>query len=106
MYTGAMQINTDFPSVSIALDGDTVVYRVAITTAPAAYDGFGTISLVETYDGEGKEARIVLIRDEHFVWQTMRYSSGCHTASPFDKEGVVEWLWKRISSGTAQVGQG
>jgi hypothetical protein len=51
----------------------------AYTTAPEAYDGFGTTSdIVGTLDG--KPLRRVTIRDEHFTWQTQRYGSGMYPA--------------------------
>jgi hypothetical protein len=54
---------------------------VGWTTAPEAYDGFGTETL--TLDagrdvGRGLPVRKVLIRKKHFDWQTQRYGSGMH----------------------------
>jgi hypothetical protein len=72
---------------------DPVVYHVMETDAPQAYDGFGTFAIDE-YNGE----RTVLIRDEHFTWQTMRYSSGNHWSRPclVGEQAIREILWKRI----------
>lgn len=47
------------------------LYHAMDTKAPSDYDGFGTFTICEI-DG----TRTVLIRDEHFLWQTQRYSSG------------------------------
>ena len=54
--------------------------RVAYTTAPAAYDGFGTVELVQVAgtDQQGRVIRKVGIRPEHGEWQTQRYGSGMH----------------------------
>jgi|SRR5215469_10888982 len=87
--------------IPIRLGGTShVFFHARQTTAPKNYDGFGTIELA-TWSGEGKEVnRLVLIRDEHFEWQTMRYASGNHTPilpEYFDLKSVEEALWKRIA---------
>jgi hypothetical protein len=61
-------------------------YRAAVTTAEENYDGFGTISLSEYYNTRGKDARLVLIRREHFDRQCTRYASGLHTPEAADKD--------------------
>jgi hypothetical protein len=43
------------------------------TSAPAVCDGFGTFAI----HAIGHQ-RWVLIEQEHFTWQTQRYSSGLH----------------------------
>ena len=90
-------MNDILDKITVAIDGESVTYFVAITTAPRAYDGFGTLSLRDTYNDDGKEARIVLIREEHFAWQNNgRYNSGGYYATHFDKEHIAEELWKRL----------
>lgn len=51
------------------------------TTAPEAYDGFGTTSLgvvaaMSSRAGSRREYRKVLIDPENLKWQEMRYASG------------------------------
>lgn len=49
------------------------------TTAPIAYDGFGTETIEEgKYIAKDKPVKLVKIHPEHHVWQTMRYASGMH----------------------------
>lgn len=78
--------------------GEAVTYRAVDTTAPKVYDGFGTIEIMDAYD----DARTVLIREEHYTWQTQRYASGMKAFNEtiFDEEQIVEELWKRITKGT------
>jgi hypothetical protein len=50
------------------------------TSAPEAYDGFGTLTLeVVGKCRRGNVVRKVSTPVEHFEWQTMRYGSGLHT---------------------------
>ena len=95
-----------FPTIAITIGelGD-VIYVIAQTSAPLSYDGFGTLSLLETY-GPGNEIfRIVLIREEQFNWQFGRYASGMHTPEPFPGEtnDVAEHLWKRLTTAQEQA---
>lgn len=46
------------------------------TTAPADYDGFGTMSLESTGEWRGKVLRRVLVDPDCIAWQTSRYASG------------------------------
>lgn len=80
-------------TITIAIGKDKTLWHIADTTAPVDYDGFGTFTVRE-YNG----TRTVLIRDEHFAWQTMRYSSGLKTCpeSVFDEGDVAEYLWQRL----------
>jgi hypothetical protein len=81
------------PEITITVNDETVRYFVRQTDAPKDYDGFGTIELADF--GE----RIVLIREEHFTWQTQRYSSGLkgteETLQPISL--IADEIWKRIS---------
>lgn len=81
-------------TIQISINGDSVTYHARQTTAPRAYDGFGTIELKDL----GTE-RIVLIRDEHLNWQTMRYSSGLHTPTEVEApvEYIIDELWQRLN---------
>ena len=47
------------------------------TTAPDAYDGFGTSTL---YRDDNR--RLVMMMAQHQEWQTMRYRSGGYQATP------------------------
>lgn len=68
-------------------------WHIVDTNAPKDYDGFGTFEVHE-YDG----TRTVLIRDEHYTWQTMRYQSGMKFAKPSDHDdaAIAEAIWNRI----------
>jgi hypothetical protein len=48
-----------------------------ITSAPAAYDGFGTYTIASS-----GTVRLVSIHHEHLGWQTGRYASGTHYHAP------------------------
>ena len=63
------------------------------TNAPKDYDGFGTFT-IHQYNG----TRTVLIRCEHWTWQTARYQSGNKWSkrSDFDPDDVAKALWDRI----------
>lgn len=65
------------------------------TTAPEAYDGFGTATVAAEWAHVNhsktmcKPVRKVSIPDEHFQWQSMRYGSGLHptwTEEQFQEE--------------------
>lgn len=68
-------------------------YTIRETTAPKAYDGFGTLTLADIGD-----TRIVLIRDEHLAWQEGRYASGMHspTVPDLTEDQITETLYERI----------
>ena len=57
------------------------------TTAPEAFDGFGTatVRVLGTFNGE--PLRQVDIVAEHLCWQTLRYASGLHPC--FTKEELA-----------------
>jgi len=84
-------------TVSVTIGNDNpVVYHIRQTRAPLAYDGFGTIELM---NAGGEFGRIVLIRDEHFQWQTSRYASGmfaCVEPDHIDAGDIQQILWHRI----------
>ena len=83
-------------TLTIRVNEDQVVYHVRETRAPKAYDGFGTFTISE-YHGYG---RLVAIRDEHYAWQTGRYSSGIFACEPpeyFDQKAIETEIWKRIA---------
>ena len=74
---------------------------IFVTTAPEAYDGFGTFTVHE-YDGH----RLVAIQEPHVAWQTGRYASGLHSPQEFNGEHekfwttegeVVDFLLARLS---------
>jgi len=62
-----------------------------ITTAPAAYDGFGTVELSPEVgtDMRGRPLRLVVIQPDHLDWQLSRYSSGLHVAC--SREEAKRW---------------
>lgn len=56
-----------------------LVYRY--TSAPEAYDGFGTETLAWTdwmLPSSRNRVRRIAVHPEHLEWQTMRNSSGLH----------------------------
>lgn len=83
-------------TVTIGIGGpmpDLTIWHIVDTNAPADYDGFGTFAVTE-YEG----TRTVLIRTEHYNWQTMRYSSGnhWHKESVHEEAAVAQALWHRL----------
>lgn len=60
------------------------------TTAPLAYDGFGTqaVAIVGTYCGQ--PLRLVRVRAEHLEWQDGRYGSGMH--GPWTSEAFAQQI--------------
>ena len=67
-------------------------YRIGTTTAPKAYDGFGTLNLepgvaTETDLGVVEKVRIIAIPKDHYEWQTARFYSGLYTFVPLEEEG-------------------
>lgn len=54
---------------------------LATTTAPANYDGFGTLTLAPN-PLMGPQGRLVLIHPEHLEWQIRRYASGNYFGGP------------------------
>ena len=68
-------------------------WEVWETDAPAEYDGFGTFQIMAV-----DKERTVLIRTEHWDWQTQRYSSGMHLHKPSSlaEEDVQMFLWNRL----------
>jgi hypothetical protein len=80
-------------TIAIGSGTEPVTYHVMDTTAPVDYDGFGTFTITEFED-----VRTVLIRDEHYQWQTGRYGSGMKTCQPtiHDIGAIQQALWKRL----------
>ena len=61
---------------------------IRYTTAPEAYDGFGTRTARVAGDDGGKPIRMVLIESDALQWQDTRYASGMHccwTQEMFDR---------------------
>jgi hypothetical protein len=91
-----MSENNDQITINLG-DGD-IHFHIRETDAPHAYDGFGTMSIMES-----KPVRIVLIRAEHLNWQEMRYASGMHYSKRTDfisKEHVADTLRQRLYDAT------
>lgn len=80
-------------NIAIGSGDEAVTYHVMDTSAPVDYDGFGTFAITE-YDG----TRTVLIRAEHYQWQTARYGSGMKACTPtlHDMGAIQQALWKRL----------
>lgn len=62
------------------------------TSAPEAYDGFGTKTITENafVSSKGQPVRLVETNPVHTDWQQMRYSSGLHLCVP--ESDVAEYL--------------
>ena len=61
------------------------------TTAPEAYDGFGTVTVGYTgIDSRGKTLREVETPTAHVTWQRARYGSGMHVG--LDSHEWAEYL--------------
>ena len=52
-------------------------WKTAWTTAPEAYDGFGTATVESHPDFHGKVLRRVSVDPNFYAWQIGRYGSGC-----------------------------
>ena|SRR6516162_8228011 len=89
--------------IPVSVAGETINWHVRITGAPKAYDGFGTNTIYEYDAGPNHKAdsfRIVLIHDDHLMWQLGRYSSGMFTAAKPEEwqyNEVIELLRKRMA---------
>jgi hypothetical protein len=86
-------------------DGERMTsWEIWETDAPKDYDGFGTFQIMEYEDELSRKEpkamlRTVLIRSEHWDWQTARYGSGMALSRPsgLDPADVAKFLWQRIS---------
>lgn len=64
------------------------------TTAPEAYDGFGTIT-IRTYENDGRTHRLVGVNGlANVAWQTGRYGSGLNPCYPFDPNREESMFWQ------------
>lgn len=86
-------------TINIKIGNIETAWEIWETNAPRDYDGFGTFTIYE-FNGE----RTVLIRCEHWNWQTARYQSGnhWHRASAFDEELVAKHLWNQMREARSQ----
>jgi hypothetical protein len=83
--------------INVTIGEHSELFHVRCTSAPKDYDGFGTITLADYGSDLG---RVVMIRDEHLQWQSLRYNSGnhaCQIPPPGGVDGVEEELWKRLA---------
>ncbi len=72
---------------------------VYYTTAPEAFDGFGTRTLDPEFASDGPHVvRKVLIQDAHARWQTERYASGWHCAVTEAELPKFANLWTRTKA--------
>lgn len=72
------------------------IYKLFLTRAPRAYDGFGTITIQGSSAGD---ERLVAIDQDHETWQVGRYGSGMYSAEPAGKffDGIAQdVLLKRL----------
>ena len=90
------------PKITVTIGSFTQTYIICWTTAPAGYDGFGTITV---YDDESSpNNRLVLIATEHFEWQTGRYRSGMYSVTEPDSCEVHEAERRAIERFTRLTG--
>jgi hypothetical protein len=88
--------------ITVSIAGESIDFHLRRTSAPKAYDGFGTLTIYE-YEGspllKADGYRLVLIRSEHLGWQTSRYSSGMFAAElpeQWQYGEVIELLRRRL----------
>src|SRR5262245_60614465 len=88
-------------------------YHLYRTTAPQAYDGFGTISVDTSRlaKGHGEDVeRYVLIDAEHLTWQVGRYASGLHAAAAVQDASLermcINRLWQHLLAFTRETACG
>ena len=105
-------------AVDVTIGGETRVYQVFVTTAPAGLDGPRTITLEEAsfarvahltadpipFDATlgGKPARLVLIAEVDLKDQKACYREGRHLVAPADlvligRNTLEQWLWNRLA---------
>lgn len=69
---------------------------IGFTTAPEAYDSFGTATLRDPAgsDNRGYPLRKVAIRPDHFEWQATRYASGLHGFARESEARRFSTIWR------------
>jgi hypothetical protein len=94
-------------------DREPVYYRIGLTDAPEAFDGFGTLTIGHIDEKLGRDryepCRFVLINEKHFDWQEMRYRSGLHVLATHahnmfdvylpDSDDATALLWQALEHG-------
>jgi hypothetical protein len=72
------------------------------TTAPAAYDCFGTMELATEGEWHGRVLRRVLMHPEHATYQSDRYASGLHGTSDRDPREIDREIDCKIAADRAE----
>jgi hypothetical protein len=76
-------------------------FLLYMTTAPARYDGFGTMTIYDCGGlGTGKVERFVVINEKHLDWQIGRYASGLYCSEPcnlIDANDLAQRFWNAIT---------
>ena len=73
---------SEMTTIEVRIGSFDARYQLWLTDAERRYDGFGTIHLRDVNEAMGdtgaayRNARLVLIQEEHAVWQSSRYQSG------------------------------
>ena len=114
-----MKTTTTVSAVDIRIGGELRTYHAFITTAPAAFDTQGTISLHASTFAEvvalveqpipfdralgQTPARLVLVGRQEFELQRALYREGRYLLAPTDPHLVGEttlqrWLWQRLGA--------
>jgi hypothetical protein len=72
------------------------------TTAPANYDGFGTVEMEADAgeDNRGLTIRKVAVQHEHLDWQMARYASGLHGVVTAADADVFRSIWRLKGAAT------
>jgi hypothetical protein len=88
--------------ITITIGEVSVTYQLVETTAPPAYDGFGSFTLYETGAGAKHPKRMVLVQEEHLAWQLGRYHSGMHEGKVHEDDRsmrryLTTRLWEKIT---------
>lgn len=104
------------PNIEVTIGGQTRLYHAFITTAPAALDAPGTLTLYagpfcdvvglanDPPIGNGRpdlESRLILIDSTELAWQRARCRSREHLLSSADPllvglTALQQWLWQRL----------
>ncbi len=114
-----MKTTTTVSAVDICIGGELRTYHAFVTTAPAAFDALGTISLHASTFAEvvalveqpipfdralgQTPARLVLVGRQEFELQRALYREGRYLLAATDPHLVGEttlqrWLWQRLGA--------
>lgn len=101
-----MSPTSDSNTFTVTIGSKTRTYYLWETSAPQAYDGFGTFTFSETGGKPNDEhyKRVVFVQVENAKWQEARYCSGLYAPvkreiDPLIKGYIEEQLFTRMEGG-------